>query len=189
MERVKIETTDEFEVVTVFGAMCLFTEARVDKNTLPDGLYAYEVRETEGFSGVPGSIEGDVIVNFYGTLISLDRLIPEGETVRNFTIKDYEDSRFAEEWNYEGNVVTLAEFMKLDADKPPKRHMLIWSDGIEMDYHIYLNFEEAHAAMEKAYEKGKDACEYNDDISYCGESQAELQTEENHEIWQIACVD
>lgn len=47
----------------------LFTSLRVDRKTLPDGVYRYEIREE---SGVPCQLAKGIMVDHYGTLITTD---------------------------------------------------------------------------------------------------------------------
>lgn len=47
----------------------LYTEERVDDNTIPDGIYKYEIRTNDDGSGNFVTIEPSVIVNFGGTVL------------------------------------------------------------------------------------------------------------------------
>ena len=59
---------EKYNSVEVFGKPALFTEDRIDRDTLPDGLHAYDTRNENGF-GDPVSVEDHVDVDFAGTLI------------------------------------------------------------------------------------------------------------------------
>ena len=74
-----INEVDMFESFEVNGMGALMTYERVDRNTIPEGYYAYDVRGTDDDGGgTPASIENHVFVNFYGTLITREPLnIPE----------------------------------------------------------------------------------------------------------------
>ena len=61
---------EKFEIVEIDGVEVLFTSLRLDRNTIPDGLFCYDVRETEGFSGVAATLEPLVAVNHLGTVVS-----------------------------------------------------------------------------------------------------------------------
>lgn len=60
----------EFELVKSCGRPCLFTEYRVDRKSVPDGLFCAELREDDYGQGIACSAEPYVWVNFCGTLIS-----------------------------------------------------------------------------------------------------------------------
>ena len=42
--------TEDFEEITVFNKTALFTNIRIDKATVPKGLYMYEVRHNDDWS-------------------------------------------------------------------------------------------------------------------------------------------
>lgn len=44
---------ERFELVEVFDRPMLFTCLRVDRNTVPKGLYLYEVRNDDDQCGIP----------------------------------------------------------------------------------------------------------------------------------------
>lgn len=50
--------------VEVKGRMVLFTELCVDKDTIPFGMYCYDLRH--GDDGLPYTIKRNVIVNYFG---------------------------------------------------------------------------------------------------------------------------
>ncbi len=44
----KVNAAEEsFELMELFGKTVLFTNMRVDRSTVPDGLYVYEVRDED----------------------------------------------------------------------------------------------------------------------------------------------
>lgn len=54
---------------SLFGMTVLFTDDRIDRNTVPEGLFMYEIRHSDEDWGQPVSIEDCVTVNFFGTVI------------------------------------------------------------------------------------------------------------------------
>lgn len=104
-------TKERFESVTVFGYPMLFTCLRIDRDTVPDGLYMYEVRHDDDQQGEPVQIARWVMVNHWGTLISKRpiRLQP------NFNgTNAYRDIDPASEWSYEGFSSTLSEYAETE---------------------------------------------------------------------------
>lgn len=59
-----------FEKAVIDGREVLFTNLRIDRSTVPQSLYCYDIRETDGFSGVAASVERYVWVNHWGTILS-----------------------------------------------------------------------------------------------------------------------
>ncbi len=69
--RMSFDAREEtFERVEIDGVEALFTNARLDRDTVPTGLFCYDVREAEGFSGIAATLEPFVAVNHWGTLLS-----------------------------------------------------------------------------------------------------------------------
>lgn len=56
-------------IVVVNGAPYLFTNMRIDRETIPDGYYAYDVRGSEGGAGNFSEIKKWVLDNHWGTII------------------------------------------------------------------------------------------------------------------------
>ena len=61
-------STARFEMVTVLDQPMLFTCCRVDKDTVPDELYIYEVRHDDDQRGEPVQISDWIVVNHWGTV-------------------------------------------------------------------------------------------------------------------------
>lgn len=104
-----------FEEVTVLDKPMLFTCLRIDRATVPKGLYLYEVRHDDDMRGDPVQIANWIMVNHWGTLISSEPLkLTPSKTVNNA----YLDIDPEKDWNYEGAEATIAEYMERH---PPKR--------------------------------------------------------------------
>ena len=100
---------EKFEDVTVLGHPMLFTCARVDRATVPDGLYIYEVRHDDDLQGDPVQIANWIMVNHWGTLISNRPVTLTPNANRNNAYRDIDPE---EDWNYEGSVSTVKEYME-----------------------------------------------------------------------------
>ena len=80
----------------------LFTNARLDRDTIPDGLYCYDVREAEGFSGIAATLEPFVAVNHWGTVLSKEP----------FPMEDGVYEIGEEGLNYLGEKMTVEEYLQ-----------------------------------------------------------------------------
>ena len=102
--------TERFEEVEILGKPALFTCLRIDRNTLPPGLYMYEVREDDESSGIACQIARNIMVNHWGTLITREPIkLPRDGYL------DIEN----DDLNYGvGSVCTVKEFMK---NNPPMK--------------------------------------------------------------------
>ncbi len=99
---------EEFELVTVLEKPMLFSMGRLDRNTVPKGMYLYEVRHDDAGQGIPMEIAEHILVNHWGTLLSnapirLARMPGESRPCRMLCEED---------WNYEGITMKLDEFRK-----------------------------------------------------------------------------
>lgn len=104
-----------FEEVTVLDKPMLFTCQRIDRATVPKGLYLYEVRHDDDMRGDPVQIANWIMVNHWGTLISNEPLkLTPSKTVNNA----YLDIDPEKDWNYEGAEATISEYMERH---PPKK--------------------------------------------------------------------
>lgn len=63
-----------YEEVTVFGKPMLFACLRIDRDTVPKGMYMYEVRHDDDQQGDPVQMANWIMVNHWGTLISISPL-------------------------------------------------------------------------------------------------------------------
>lgn len=70
--------TESFEKVSVCVIPCGFNDIRIDRGTVPEGKYHYEVADDDESGGDPARVQPGVMVNFFGTLIC-DRPLPIGD--------------------------------------------------------------------------------------------------------------
>ena len=66
-----------WDKVEVLGKVGLFTDWRIKRDTIPDGWYFYEVRHADNDWCEPVEVAVGIFVNFYGTLITKEPLLPE----------------------------------------------------------------------------------------------------------------
>ena len=112
----RVDATKEvFEKVTVLGLPMIFTCLRVDKDTVPKGMYMYEVRNDDDQQGDPVQIGRWIAVNHWGTIISNRPVELEPSPAVNNAYRDIDPKN---DWNYEGATSTLFEYME---KHPPDR--------------------------------------------------------------------
>ncbi|MCM1532583.1 MAG: hypothetical protein NC114_09975 [Ruminococcus flavefaciens] len=89
----------DYMAVTVMCVPGIFTEDRIDRDSVPDGIYMYEVRDG-GSDGIPAEIANSIAVDFLGTLLTKEPLdVP-------MFLNDEDD------WVLDGGVVTLIDFVE-----------------------------------------------------------------------------
>ena len=101
--------TEIFEEVTVLGQPMIFTNLRIDRSTVPKGLYLYEVLHDSDCKGIPVQIAEHILVNHWGTLLTSHpiRLNTHPVTGKRYRLLDCK-----EDWNYEGFPVTVREYLE-----------------------------------------------------------------------------
>ena len=103
MSRVDAKETC-WEKVEVLGREGLFTCLRVDRSTVPEGWYMYEVRHDDECQGEPVEIALWVMVNHWGTLLVKEPFDLEKSQITNNAYL-YIDPE--EDWNYLGEIYSF----------------------------------------------------------------------------------
>lgn len=85
---------ETFEEIEIFDTLALFSSERIQRESVPEGFYCYEVRHDDECMGIPCEISSHILVNFWGTVISKVSLINNGEDRRYIGTDD---------WGYTGN--------------------------------------------------------------------------------------
>ena len=66
--------TEMFEEVTILDKPALFTCGRLDRDTVPKGYHAYDVRHDDDCRGDAVQLQKFVLVNHWGTLITNEKI-------------------------------------------------------------------------------------------------------------------
>lgn len=61
---------EEYEYIELFSKPALFTNSRIDRDTVPEGWYAYDLRGSDYDPGEPVTVEPNVVVNHAGTVLT-----------------------------------------------------------------------------------------------------------------------
>ena len=83
---------EKYQQIELFGKPALFSNGRIDRDKLPEGLYVYDLRGSDYDPGLPVTIQEHVVVNHAATVIAAAPIeLPEqgflylGEDGLNFT--------------------------------------------------------------------------------------------------------
>ena len=107
--------TEEYEHIELFGKPALFTNARVDTHTVPDGWHVYDLRGSDNDPGSPCTLEILVVVNHAGSIV-----VPEP-----ISFPDNQDYReIGDALDFLGDEITLKEFCKQYGLKTPPKYKL-----------------------------------------------------------------
>jgi len=63
-------TAEKYSVIEIFGRKALFTNGRVNRSDLPDGVYSYDIRHSDE-SGHACALEAFVFANHFGTVLCM----------------------------------------------------------------------------------------------------------------------
>lgn len=89
----------DYQIVECFGVTGIFTESRIDRDTVPLCLSMYEIRDG-GSDGDPAEIAEAIAVDFLGTLLTKEEInVPQFITPED-------------DWEYLGDETTLQDFVR-----------------------------------------------------------------------------
>lgn len=91
---------EKYELVEIDQHLVLFTNMRLDRNTVPEGIYCYDVRDSDELDGSMAEIKPHVLVNHWGTILCREAFL-----LNEWGGYDPED------WSFLGEHMTLAEFL------------------------------------------------------------------------------
>ena len=94
----------EWEKVEVLGKEGLFTDYRVNRDTIPEGYFMYEIRHDDDCHGDPVQIAKWVIVNFWGTLLVKEPFNLEPSPMTNNAYLNIDPE---EDWSYTALYVNI----------------------------------------------------------------------------------
>ena len=107
--------TERFEAVEILGIPGLFTALRVDRATVPKGMYLYEMQTNEEDWSQPGLIGRHITVEHYGTVLTASPIELSATGYRDLHPGDFDQGSGAER-------LTVAEFEeKYLSPKPAPR--------------------------------------------------------------------
>ncbi len=96
----KDEIGEKFDCAEIFDKPALFSNGRIDRDALPEGLFCYDLRGSDYDPGQPVTVENHVTVNHAGSIITAEPLdIPEEGFLR-----------LDEDWGFTSEQQCIKEF-------------------------------------------------------------------------------
>lgn len=77
----------------------LFTNMRLNRDTVPEGLFCYDVRDSDYLDGSMAEVKPFVMVNHWGTILSREAFPLDGH-----------GSYYPKDWGYLDKTMSLTEF-------------------------------------------------------------------------------
>ena len=103
----------KFQLFDLFGDTVLFSDERIDESLVPPGLNVYYLRETDGGSGDPGSVEEFVLLNFYGIVLSKKKI--ELKSIGGS--KPWRPIESLDDWGFLDEEVTVEEYLAVNYEE------------------------------------------------------------------------
>lgn len=109
-------TKETFEAVEIIGIPGLFTTLRVNRATVPKGMYLYEMQTSEDDWSQPCLLGRRIMVEHFGTVLTASPIDLPGTGYLDLKPGDFTMGNGAER-------LTVAEFeAKYLGNQPPSRH-------------------------------------------------------------------
>ncbi len=114
--------TEQYELAEIDNKVVLFTNMRLDRDTVPEGLFCYDVRDSDKLDGSMAEVRPFVLVNHWGTILSKEPF-PMNES----------GSYYPEEWGYLGESMSLSEFQQeITGQLTTRMELRSLADGMTM---------------------------------------------------------
>lgn len=97
---------ESYETMEMLGQTVLFTNARIDRNTVPQSIYVYDLRDA--CDGNIYSVEKKVVVNHFGTILCQKEIYLTDDKYRAVSEEDY---------SFLGENMKLDAYMEQDFDE------------------------------------------------------------------------
>ena len=91
-----------YQLMEIANQEALFSNGRFDRDSLPEGLFCYDIRDDS--YGNAARLEPSVVVNHFGSIVTRQPI--------EFPAEGYIDLIENDDWTFEGSEMTLVEFMQ-----------------------------------------------------------------------------
>ena len=96
--------SQSYDSMEIFDQPVMFFCGRIDRSTVPDGMFMYEIRHSDEDWGEPIQLGKSILINHYGTIISSKPIDIPPDGLREIS---------AEDWGFTDEGITnLAEYAK-----------------------------------------------------------------------------
>lgn len=183
METVDVRK-EMLEEVDLLGKTGYFTELRVDKETVPEGMYCYELRHGDD-DGFPLSVEENVRVNYFGAVLLAEALELGEDKALQF---GYEDFGYTGEQMYLSQVIGGQEPESFRAGKELAEFFKETFPMTEEDGQKLVDYMEGHGYLLGHMDDGMfrgDLCDEQDKVTwepYTIDDAVDAVTEWNFEL-------
>ena len=169
-KKIQIDNDEQYQEVELFEKPALFSNGRISRDDLPEGVYCYDLRGSDEDPGSPICVEERVVVNHAGSVILTaplefpeeGRLYFTDETGLNFNggmltlsqfLQEQKKDRRTEEVEAESISYAVCQYFGIQTGENSFGYIASWSKGKEL--------KELRASLETI---NKTSCELINDI-------------------------
>ena len=169
-KKIQIDNDEQYQEVELFEKPALFSNGRISRDDLPEGVYCYDLRGSDDDPGSPICVEERVVVNHAGSVILTaplefpeeGRLYFTDETGLNFNggmltlsqfLQEQKKDRRTEEVEAESISYAVCQYFGIQSGENSFGYIASWSKGKEL--------KELRASLETI---NKTSCELINDI-------------------------
>ena len=169
-KKIQIDNDEQYQEVELFEKPALFSNGRISRDDLPEGVYCYDLRGSDDDLGSPICVEERVVVNHAGSVILTaplefseeGRLYFTDETGLNFNggmltlsqfLQEQKKDRRTEEVEAESISYAVCQYFGIQTGENSFGYIASWSKGKEL--------KELRASLETI---NKTSCELINDI-------------------------
>ena len=169
-KKIQIDNDEQYQEVELFEKPALFSNGRISRDDLPEGVYCYDLRGSDDDPGSPICVEERVVVNHAGSVILTaplefpeeGRLYFTDETGLNFNggmltlsqfLQEQKKDRRTEEVEAESISYAVCQYFGIQTGENSFGYIASWSKGKEL--------KELRASLETI---NKTSCELINDI-------------------------
>ena len=165
-KKIQIDNDEQYQEVELFEKPALFSNGRISRDDLPEGVYCYDLRGSDDDPGSPICVEERVVVNHAGSVI-LTAPLEFAEEGRLY---------FTDETglNFNGGMLTLSQF--LQEQKKDRRTEEVEAESISYAVCQYFGIqtEENSFGYIASWSKGKELKELRASLETINKTSCEL---------------
>ena len=165
-KKIQIDNDEQYQEVELFEKPALFSNGRISRDDLPEGVYCYDLRGSDDDPGSPICVEERVVVNHAGSVILTAPLEFPEEGRLYFTDETG--------LNFNGGMLTLSQF--LQEQKKDRRTEEVEAESISYAVCQYFGIQTAENSFGyiASWSKGKELKELRASLETINKTSCEL---------------
>ena len=165
-KKIQIDNDEQYQEVELFEKPALFSNGRISRDDLPEGVYCYDLRGSDDDPGSPICVEERVVVNHAGSVILTAPLEFPEEGRLYFTDENG--------LNFNGGMLTLSQF--LQEQKKDRRTEEVEAESISYAVCQYFGIQTGENSFGyiASWSKGKELKELRASLETINKTSCEL---------------